>query len=112
MDFRGEIRHLLSEWSPGRVMRTAYDTAWVARLGEVDQAMSNAALRWISENQLPDGSWGAAAPLYYHDRVISTLAAMLVLTRQGRRSYDRRQIELGLLALERIAGGATQVFPF
>lgn len=108
MDFRSEMRRLLSEWKPGRVMRTAYDTAWVARLGEVDQAMSNAALRWISENQLPDGSWGAAVPLYYHDRVISTLAAMIVLTRQGRRSYDKRQIERGLQALEWIAGGATQ----
>jgi halimadienyl-diphosphate synthase len=107
MDLRDELKSLLADWKPGRVMKTAYDTAWVARLGEVDPGLSNAALRWITENQLPDGSWGAAAPLYYHDRVISTLGAMIALTRQGRRSYDRKQIELGQLALERIAGGAT-----
>ncbi len=108
MDFRNEARHLLVDFQPGRVMKTAYDTAWVARLGEIDSNMSNAALRWISENQLPDGSWGAPAPLYYHDRVISTLAAMIALTWRGRRYHDRQQIELGLAALDRITGGATQ----
>lgn len=107
MDLREELKCLLKEWKPGRVMKTAYDAAWIARLGDIDLTLSNAALRWISENQLPDGSWGAAAPLYYHDRVISTLAAMIVLNRQGRRSYDRKQIELGQLALERIVSGAT-----
>ncbi|RPJ47493.1 MAG: cyclase, partial [Chloroflexi bacterium] len=108
MELQNELKRLLIEWQPGRVMKTCYDTAWVARLGDVDPQMSKAALSWICENQLPDGSWGAPAPMYYHDRVISTLAAMLALTRQGRRSQDRKQIELGRAALERIAGGATQ----
>lgn len=108
MDLHSEMKRLLTNFQPGKVMRTAYDTAWVARLGDIDSEMSNAALRWISENQLPDGSWGAPAPLYYHDRVISTLAAMIALTWRGRRAHDRQQIERGLVALERIAGGATQ----
>lgn len=89
-------------------MRTAYDTAWIARLGEIDYAMSNAALQWICEHQLADGSWGAPEPMYYHDRVISTLAAMTALCRRGRRASDRSQIEAGERALERIVSGATQ----
>ena len=99
--------NMLSGWKPGKVMQTAYDTAWVARLGGLDIAMSNRALNWICENQLPDGSWGAAKPLYYHDRVISTLAAMTALCRRGRRASDHQQVQKGLAALERISGGAT-----
>ncbi len=60
MELRNEVKRLLTEYEPGRVMKTAYDTAWVARLGDVAHDISNAALRWICENQLPDGSWGAA----------------------------------------------------
>lgn len=104
MDEQREIKQLLTEWGPGHVMRTAYDTAWIARLGEIDWNISNAALNWICENQLPDGTWGAAEPFYYHDRVISTISAMIALTRRGRRAHDHWQIEQGLLALERISG--------
>jgi len=86
----------------------AYDTAWAARLNEIDQDLSNQALAWLSENQLSDGSWGAEKPFYYHDRIISTLSAMIALTYRGRRSQDRTQIEKGLLALEKITSGATQ----
>ncbi len=87
---------------------TAYDTAWVARLDDIDEDMGNHALEWICENQLPDGSWGARQPLYYHDRVVCTLAAMTMLARRGQRSSDRMQMERGLIALDRIASGATQ----
>ncbi|PWB73668.1 MAG: cyclase, partial [Anaerolineales bacterium] len=65
-------------------------------------------LAWLSENQLPDGSWGAEAPMYYHDRVICTLAAMVALSVRGRRGHDKVQVEKGKLALERIVGSATQ----
>jgi halimadienyl-diphosphate synthase len=87
---------------------TAYDTAWAARLGEIDWELSSHALTWLAENQLPDGSWGAPAPMYYHDRVLCTLAAMIALSYRGRRGHDRVQIENGKLALERIVSGATQ----
>jgi len=103
-----EIIDLLKQLGPGRMSATAYDTAWVARLGDVDRELSNNALNWICENQLPDGSWGAELPYYYHDRVISTLSAMIALTYRGRRSQDHARIEKGLFALERIAEGATQ----
>jgi halimadienyl-diphosphate synthase len=32
---------------------------------------------------LADGSWGALEPIYHHDRVLSTLAALIALVRNG-----------------------------
>lgn len=102
------ITQLIEEIGPGHMASTAYDTAWAARLGEIDWELSSRALSWLAENQLPDGSWGASAPMYYHDRVICTLAAMIALSVRGRRGHDKTQIENGKNALERIVGGATQ----
>ena len=101
------IAKLIDEIGPGQMASTAYDTAWAARLGEIDWEISSKSLSWLAENQLPDGSWGALAPMYYHDRVLCTLAAMIALTYRGRRGHDKVQIENGRLALERIVGGAT-----
>jgi halimadienyl-diphosphate synthase len=100
------VQDLLREVGPGRMSSLAYDTAWVARLVSIDPELSNNALDWICANQLLDGSWGAVRPFYYHDRVISTLAAMIALNR-GRRTRDRFQIERGQAALDRITHGAT-----
>ncbi len=108
MNYDQDLQTLLHHIGPGKMSSLPYDTAWVARLGEVDYSLSNHALAWLSDSQLPDGSWGAQTPYYYHDRVISTLAAMLALMRRGRRSHDRVQIENGLAALERMTQGATQ----
>lgn len=101
------ISKLIDEIGPGYMPATAYDTAWAARLGDIDPILSNRALGWLTQHQLPDGSWGAAAPMYYHDRVVCTLAAMIALTYRGQRNQDRAQIERGQLALERIVSGAT-----
>jgi halimadienyl-diphosphate synthase len=102
------IYELLDGLDQGKMSSLAYDTAWVARLGEIDRELSNHALNWIAENQLSDGSWGVEYPYYYHDRVISTLAAMIALTERGRRHRDQSQIERGLTALEVVTSGATQ----
>ncbi|HLO15429.1 MAG TPA: hypothetical protein VK206_11400, partial [Anaerolineales bacterium] len=102
------IEKLIDEIGPGHMGSTAYDTAWAARLGEIDWNLSSHALAWLAENQLPDGTWGAHKPFYYHDRVICTLAAMIALSYRGRRGHDRVQVENGKLALERIVGNATQ----
>jgi len=103
-----DILEIIHQMGAGHMNNTAYDTSWVARLHEIDPKLSIEALQWISENQLPDGSWGAPKVMYYHDRVVSTLAAMLALTRRGRRSSDKWQIEKGLIALEKITSGATR----
>ncbi len=101
------IAKLIEEIGPGHMPSTAYDTAWAARLGDVDSTLSHQALAWLTNNQLPDGTWGAPAPMYYHDRVLCTLAAMIALTYQGHRAHDREQVTNGKLALERIVSGAT-----
>ncbi|NLG96372.1 MAG: cyclase [Chloroflexi bacterium] len=108
MDLRQELRTLIGDWGPGHVMKTAYDTAWVARLNDIDPCLSEPALNWLCENQLPDGSWGAASPQYDHDRLISTLAAVIALARHNKGGRMSRQIEAGLAALERIAGGSCE----
>lgn len=102
------FEQLLTQIGPGRMTENAYDTAWAARLVDADKEMANQALQWICENQLPDGSWGAAQPLYYHDRVVCTLAAMTMLARRGKRASDRKQMERGLAALEKIATSASE----
>ena len=102
------IEKLINEIGPGHMSSTAYDTAWTARLGEIDWNLSTHSLAWLAENQLPDGSWGAREPFYHHDRVLCTLAAMIALSYRGRRGHDKVQIENGKIALERIVGGATE----
>lgn len=101
------ITKLIDEIGPGHMASTAYDTAWAARLGDIDSNLSNQALSWLSKNQLQDGTWGAPAPMYYHDRVVCTLAAMIALSYRGHREHDKEQVYKGKLALERIIGGAT-----
>jgi halimadienyl-diphosphate synthase len=99
---------ILKSLDHGSATSTVYDTAWVARLKEINPEMSLQALSWVCENQLQDGSWGALEPLYYHDRVVCTLSAMIALTYLGRRSQDKLQIERGLIALEQITSEATR----
>jgi len=108
INVEAEIHTLLNEIGPGHMSNNAYDTSWVARMGDVDKELSNHAMGWLSENQLGDGSWGAKDIFYYHDRVICTLGAMIALTHRGRRAQDKIQIENGLKALEWITSGATQ----
>ncbi|MGE5374045.1 MAG: prenyltransferase/squalene oxidase repeat-containing protein [Bacteroidota bacterium] len=102
------IDKLIDEIGPGHMGSTAYDTAWAARLGEIDWELSSRALSWLAENQLPNGAWGAPAPMYYHDRVLCTLAAMIALTYRGRRGTDKMQIENGKFALEQMTKKATE----
>jgi halimadienyl-diphosphate synthase len=103
-----QVEDLLCKTGSSVMSSLAYDTSWAARMSEIDRELGNQALEWLSENQLSDGSWGTKEPMYYHDRVISTLAAMIALTKKGRRTMDKRSIESGLYALERITEGATQ----
>ncbi|MBN2392610.1 MAG: cyclase [Anaerolineae bacterium] len=83
MDLHAAWIELLEEAGPGKMMITAYDTAWVARLTEIGEPIGELALEWLREHQLPDGSWGAEDPCYYHDRVICTLAAINALARRA-----------------------------
>jgi halimadienyl-diphosphate synthase len=104
MNLNQEVRNLLKEIGPGRMNNTAYDTAWLARLGEIGVPMGEQALEWLRSHQLEDGSWGAKQPYYYHDRVICTLAAMNTLARRGR-VQDRVRLRQAEAALGTATGG-------
>lgn len=105
MDLTLEIKHLLLTMGAGtEISASAYDTAWIARLKPVDETLSATALTWLRENQLPDGSWGAVHPVYFHDRVICTLSALIALAMYGD-ANDRKRIANGRQALEKWWGG-------
>jgi len=105
---RHSVQQLLREMGPGRNSNTAYDTAWLVRLGDFEPTLSHHALQWLCEHQLPDGSWGTRELFYYHDRVICTLAAVNALAKQGKRAQDQAQWQRGLKALENLTRGKTK----
>ena len=101
-----EARQLLSQLGDGAMSIAAYDTAWVARLSQADRADVPAfpkCLEWLRENQQPDGSWGGQNE-YYCDRIISTLAAVLSLSRWNRHGRDDARCERGLQYIWEKAG--------
>ncbi len=104
MNLNQEINKLLGKIGPGHMNNTIYDTAWLARLGELGLPMGDQALEWLRGHQLEDGSWGAEQPCYYHDRVICTLAAMNTLARRGR-VQDRVRLRRAEAALGKATGG-------
>ena len=84
----------------------AYDTAWVAALRAPDNLAVPrfpGCLDWLRTHQHLDGSWGAAWP-YYHDRLISTLRAILTLDEWRDSPGDAAQIERGSHYIWRNAG--------
>jgi halimadienyl-diphosphate synthase len=95
MDYMREARELVGNLRQ-RMGPSPYDIAWMARL-----RMSDGAPRWpdlidwLLDNQRGDGSWGGAI-VYYHERIICTLAALIALrqngfTRQAEESIKRAE---------------------
>ncbi len=103
-----DLSALVEKIGRSDMLSTAYDTAWVARLANVDSELGLQAINWLCSNQLADGSWGAKQSYCYHDRVISTLSAMIALTYHGKRQADKDLITKGLHALEKITDRATK----
>jgi len=97
-DLEHDARHILKELDQLAMSNTAYDTAWVARVpsnnGDSDLAFPEA-LDWLRRNQYSNGSWGARLE-YYHDLIISSLAAIVALAGCGNGSkQDREAIQRG-----------------
>ncbi|GAB2281065.1 Gly-Xaa carboxypeptidase [Dionaea muscipula] len=76
------IRSMLRSIGDGEISVSAYDTAWVALVQDInegDEPQFPACLEWIAGNQLPDGSWGESCIFSAHDRIINTLACLIAL---------------------------------
>jgi len=72
---------LLASLQQGAISPAAYDTAFVARLRQPDDANALAypqTLRWLLRSQNPDGSFGTTLPIP-KDKLISTLSALMAL---------------------------------
>ena len=62
-----------------RLSPSAYDTAWMARVRNTDDAPRYPQLLdWLLNHQHDDGSWGGQIA-YRHDRILSTYAALIAL---------------------------------
>jgi halimadienyl-diphosphate synthase len=73
---------------------TVYDTCWAARLTNEDGSLAYPhLLQALIDQQHPDGSWGSRTP-YVHDRVLSTLATLL-LSRFEKRRHNHEQWAAG-----------------
>ena len=103
-DIKTQIELLLKDLGKGRVDGVAYDTAWVARLTEhyPGHGFDNS-MEWLRQNQHDDGTWGAPL-VHYHDRFISTLAAIVALQEGGRETRDQRRVKRGEAALWKLIG--------
>ena len=96
-DLKSDARQLLNELDQTAMSNTAYDTAWIARVPSAIDSSTPAfpeALDWLRRNQYPNGSWGAKIE-YYHDLIISTLAAIVALAKQRDGLQDAKAIRRG-----------------
>ncbi|KAK9067613.1 hypothetical protein SSX86_011724 [Deinandra increscens subsp. villosa] len=77
------VKAMFSSMNDGEISISAYDTAWVALVQDVNGSGSPqfpSSLEWIANNQLADGSWGDKLLFSAHDRIINTLACVIALT--------------------------------
>ncbi|KAF3338370.1 ent-copalyl diphosphate synthase 1 [Carex littledalei] len=106
------IKDMLKSINDGEITVSPYDTAWVALIKDVNGGEGPqfpSSLEWIVSNQLPDGSWGDAGFFSAHDRMINTLACVIVLT-SWRIHPERRNTGLVFLRenMCRLADEATE----
>lgn len=72
----------------GKMNGVAYDTAWTARVtNQNGKPFFPECVQWLLNNQKPDGSWGCKT-LHYHDRILSTLSAIMALRELYGNKYE------------------------
>jgi halimadienyl-diphosphate synthase len=73
----------------------AYDTAWIARIApDYPGHGFESALPWLRAHQHSDGSWGGDL-VHYHDRIVSTLSALIALRCVGQGYEDEQRLRAG-----------------
>lgn len=85
---------MLGSMDDGEITVSGYDTAWVALVPRLDGGEGPefpTSLRWILDNQLPDGSWGDAALFSAYDRITNTLGCVVALTKWSLGSENCRR---------------------
>nr|XP_043617171.1 (-)-kolavenyl diphosphate synthase TPS28, chloroplastic-like [Erigeron canadensis] len=79
------IKSALCLIDDGAITSSAYDTAWVALIEDVDGPSGfpwfPSSLQWIVSHQLQDGSWGEPLVFSAFDRLLNTLACVVALTK-------------------------------
>lgn len=81
-EYINSIRKMFDWMDDGEISVSAYDTAWVALVEDINGSGNPqfpSSLQWIADNQLPDGSWGDEQIFLAHDRLINTLACVIAL---------------------------------
>ncbi|TQD99301.1 hypothetical protein C1H46_015090 [Malus baccata] len=76
------VKSMLESMEDGEITISAYDTAWVALVEDVEGSglpQFPSSLQWIANNQLPDGSWGDSEIFTAHDRILNTIACVVAL---------------------------------
>ncbi|GJN32554.1 hypothetical protein PR202_gb21068 [Eleusine coracana subsp. coracana] len=75
------IKTSLKSIGDGEISVSAYDTAWVALVKnmEGDGLQFPSCIDWIVQNQLSDGSWGDKKYFLVQDRMVNTLACIIAL---------------------------------
>lgn len=82
MDYKSEARELMRNLGQ-RMGPSPYDIAWLARLKLPDGSPRWPDLMdWLLDHQHADGSWGGQI-VYYHERIICALAALIALQHNG-----------------------------
>ncbi|KAK6780531.1 hypothetical protein RDI58_022715 [Solanum bulbocastanum] len=74
------VRLMVQSMDDGKISVSAYDTAWVALVKDINSnPQFPSCIEWIANNQLVDGSWGDKFIFLAHDRIINTLACVIAL---------------------------------
>ncbi|PWA76479.1 terpenoid cyclases/protein prenyltransferase alpha-alpha toroid [Artemisia annua] len=118
------IKSIFTLMDDGVISPSAYDTAWVALIEDVNEPNGGpqfpTCLQWIIDHQLPDGSWGEPLMFSAFDRLLNTLACVITLTswnihsdkcKKGMKFVYKNMNKLGDEKEEHMTPGFELVFP-
>ncbi|KAM3324454.1 hypothetical protein P3S67_005606 [Capsicum chacoense] len=91
------VRLLLQSMNDGEISVSAYDTAWVALVKDINNnPQFPSSLEWIANNQLLDGSWGDKFMFLAYDRIFNTFACVIAL-KSWNVHHDKRELGMSFI---------------